>query len=269
MSITVMHRRRGTVVPIKMSIFDAFRGAPDPKPRKPKPCSCCGKVHGPQANAKNEDNSKTDNRNIKAHFKDKKDGDGDLDEDDLTMLRMKAENGSAQWQDILGETSYKSGGELRARWGQIKHRLDDFKKETYKTGTNDDKKNKSNNEGKKKENDTDKEAKARKKHEKELKQPEAREKKEEENAKTEDDGKANEKKEDAKPDNEDEKSKDKKSDGKASTFTAEQNDLKSWAEGYDKKKWHIVASKHYDKTGQRITPVQARKMVEGTFIRSH
>lgn len=39
--------------------------------------------------------------------------------------------------------------------------------------------------------------------------------------------------------------------------------MKTWAESYDKKKWRFLASKHYDKTGQRISPEQARKMAEG------
>ena len=38
--------------------------------------------------------------------------------------------------------------------------------------------------------------------------------------------------------------------------------MKSWADGFDKKKWIAVASKHFDKTGERITPEQARKMAE-------
>ncbi len=39
--------------------------------------------------------------------------------------------------------------------------------------------------------------------------------------------------------------------------------VKAWAEGYDKKKWQMMASKHFDKTGERITPDQARNMAEG------
>ena len=38
--------------------------------------------------------------------------------------------------------------------------------------------------------------------------------------------------------------------------------MKSWANGFDKKKWIAVASKHFDKTGERITPEQARKTAE-------
>jgi len=39
--------------------------------------------------------------------------------------------------------------------------------------------------------------------------------------------------------------------------------VKALADGYDKKKWQMVASKHYDKTGQRITASQAKAMAEG------
>ena len=40
MSLKVMHTRRdGTAVPVKVSIWDAFKGVPDPKPSKPKPVS--------------------------------------------------------------------------------------------------------------------------------------------------------------------------------------------------------------------------------------
>jgi len=30
----------------------------------------------------------------------------------------------------------------------------------------------------------------------------------------------------------------------------------------DKQKWIVAASKHFDRTGQRITPAQAQKMAE-------
>jgi len=34
--------------------------------------------------------------------------------------------------------------------------------------------------------------------------------------------------------------------------------------GIDKKKWEKAASKHFDRTGQRITPEQARRMADDT-----
>lgn len=40
MSLKVIHTKPdGTKVPIKVSIWEAFRGVPDPKPPKPKPVS--------------------------------------------------------------------------------------------------------------------------------------------------------------------------------------------------------------------------------------
>lgn len=40
MSLKVIHTKRdGTQVPIKVSIWDAFKGVPDRKPPKPKPVS--------------------------------------------------------------------------------------------------------------------------------------------------------------------------------------------------------------------------------------
>jgi hypothetical protein len=50
-----------------------------------------------------------------------------------------------------------------------------------------------------------------------------------------------------------------KADGKKSQGSG---DMKAWADGFDRKKWIAVASKHYDKTGQRISPEMAREMAE-------
>lgn len=55
----------------------------------------------------------------------------------------------------------------------------------------------------------------------------------------------------------------KDKESKAKTSKAEPTDLKTWANDYDKKKWQMIASKHYDKTGERITPAHARKVAEG------
>jgi hypothetical protein len=40
------------------------------------------------------------------------------------------------------------------------------------------------------------------------------------------------------------------------------NDIKALADGYEKKKWQAIASKHFDKSGHRITAEEARKMAE-------
>ena len=50
-----------------------------------------------------------------------------------------------------------------------------------------------------------------------------------------------------------------KSDGKK----AADSELKAYAEAYDKKKWLAIASKHFDKTGQRISAERAKKLAEG------
>lgn len=39
--------------------------------------------------------------------------------------------------------------------------------------------------------------------------------------------------------------------------------MKAFADGYDRKKWLLAASKHYDKTGERITAAQAKAMADG------
>lgn len=88
--------------------------------------------------------------------------------DDEIMLRMKAENASAQWKDILAATSYTDLKELKARWSEIKGKLPEFKKEME-----------GKDESSKKAKDSDKEAIAAKKREEGLKRKqELKEKKE-------------------------------------------------------------------------------------------
>ncbi|RMD43322.1 hypothetical protein DV735_g1873, partial [Chaetothyriales sp. CBS 134920] len=56
----------------------------------------------------------------------------------------------------------------------------------------------------------------------------------------------------------------KNKDEKASAATPSSgSNVKSLADKYDKQKWMVIASRHFDKTGQRITPEQARKLAEG------
>ena len=50
---------------------------------------------------------------------------------------------------------------------------------------------------------------------------------------------------------------------KATESKSNDTAVKAWADRYDKQKWVAMASKHFDKTGQRITPEQARKLAEG------
>lgn len=54
-----------------------------------------------------------------------------------------------------------------------------------------------------------------------------------------------------------------KQDGESDGKKAATNELKEWAAGYDNKKWLALASKHYDRTGQRISVEQAKKMALG------
>ncbi|EXJ81978.1 hypothetical protein A1O1_08045 [Capronia coronata CBS 617.96] len=242
MSFTLYHSRKdGTIKPIKVSIFDAFRGVPDPKPRKRQPCSCCGKIHSPKAKsevtpeAKAED--KAAEKDGKATDGEKKD-DNDTEADDQIMLSMKAKDVTTPWKDILAATSYTDESELKARWRQVKDKLPDFKKEleAKSEGKGDEEKDKNNkNEAK----DPEREAKAAKNREEGLKRQQEKKDKAA--------GKAY---------------KNKKVESKSKT-TGETAGVKMWADSYDKKKWRLMASKHYDRTGQRISPEQARKMVEG------
>lgn len=126
-------------------------------------CPCCGKTHAPKLNAaataaetKAEDTDK--DAKAKDGEAEKKDDKNAKAADDQIMLRMKAENASAQWKDILEATSYTSMDELKARWREIKNQLVDFKKELE-----------GEKESEEKAKAPDKEAKAARNHEKGLK----------------------------------------------------------------------------------------------------
>ncbi|KAL2405895.1 hypothetical protein ABEF95_009767 [Exophiala dermatitidis] len=219
MSLTFYHRRKdGTIKPVKMSIFDAFR-IPETRSRR-QPCPCCGKRHDP----KHTPEASPKPAEVKEEAK--KD-DNAKEADDEIMLRMKAENASAQWKDILAATSYTDLKELKARWSEIKAKLPEFKKEMEEQ--------KGKDESSKKAKDSDKEAIAAKKREEGLKRTqELKEKKEAEEKAKEDKRKA------------------------GNEFT----DIQMWNDSYERRKWKLLASKHYDKTGERISAEQARKMVE-------
>ncbi|OAL19696.1 hypothetical protein AYO20_11600 [Fonsecaea nubica] len=255
MSFTVWYTKPdGRQVPIKMSIWDAMKGVPDPKPRKPKTCSCCGKAHVKDRGKEDskcedkKDAKDTDNNgksgNADTPSKDKKD-DSELTEDDRTLLRMKGENPQAQWKEILAvTTNFKNVGELKARWKHISHRPEADDKNTSSEG--------------KKETAPDKEEKAKRNREEGL-----RRKAEKEAAKAkkeEEEKKAEEQKQDSTES--DKKDDDTKADEKAKKPGSSPHSLKAWADNYDKKKWQILASKHYDRTGERITAAQARKLAE-------
>ncbi|KAJ9495336.1 hypothetical protein H2202_009123 [Exophiala xenobiotica] len=208
MSFTIWHTKAdGTLKPIRMSILDAFRGVPDPKPKKSVVCPCCGKAHNPRPDKKH--GSKAEERTDAEKA------------DDETILRMKEENHQAQWKDILEQTTtFKDQHQVKARYKElIGHKQDEGKDDS-----NDGSK------GKKK----DKDAKNREEGLKRAKGGQGQQ------------SEASEKKK-----------------GKGKQDKSDSNVVKAWAESYDNKKWLTLASKHYDKTGQRITPEQARQMAEG------
>ncbi len=144
MSLTLYHTKAdGTQVPMKVSIWDAFKGVPNRKPREPKPvdvgveaqlvceqmltlqCLCCGKTHclKPKPDAKygkktNDKRGGKDNGTAK--------NDDNLTDDDRIILRMKGENIETKWGDILAVTSSWSNVEdIKDRFREIRHRLED------------------------------------------------------------------------------------------------------------------------------------------------
>ncbi|KAK4949652.1 hypothetical protein LTR10_011493 [Elasticomyces elasticus] len=249
MSFTLYHTKRdGSKEAIKMSIFDAFRGVPDPKPRKPKErmCPCCGKPHTSKTEVTG--GKKDKGKDAKGKEKAKPEGKDGEETDDQIILRMKAANPEEQWETILKATKgFKTNKDIKARFNEIKDQKSAVKE-----------KSKDSEEGNKNGQDDDKAAKkAKNKEEGMKKQAEAKAKKEaQENAKAGETG------EDAKTDNKEHKSQ-KKSANKGKDSGDDTNAFKVWANEYDKKKWQTLASKHYDRTGERITADEARKMAEG------
>jgi hypothetical protein len=198
---------------------------------------------------------------------------------------MKAENGAAQWKDILDATSYTDVEELKARWREIKDKLPDIKKDMEAKKDHGGKKDKSSNSNsnhnsnKSKARDPDREARVAKAREEGLKrQQEAREKREaaamagrnkvclyqprsviptlaslslSHQTMAYADGFFTD-------------YFDFQEQAKAITRTRrEPGEMRVWADSYDKKKWKLLASRHFDMTGQRITPEEARKMMQG------
>ncbi|OAP60979.1 hypothetical protein AYL99_05983 [Fonsecaea erecta] len=258
MSFTMWYTKPdGRKIPIRMSIWDAMKGVPDPKPRKPKPCSCCGKAHAKdmckedgKGEEKKDDHDRDKNKSGHENTKGKdKNVDSDLTEDDRIILRMKGENPEAQWKDILAQTKhFNHVGELKSRWKHISHRLE----AGNRNHIDEDKKDK----------DVERKERIKRYREEGLKRKAEREaaqaRKEEEEKKkveeqTDDSTKSDEKHNNNKPTT---------PNGNAQKPGSSPHSLKEWADTYDKKKWQIMASKHYDKTGERITPAQARKLAE-------
>ncbi|EXJ59155.1 hypothetical protein A1O7_06586 [Cladophialophora yegresii CBS 114405] len=238
MSLKIIHTKAdGTKVPLKVSIWDAFKGVPDRKPRKtpPRKCPCCGKVHCATPKPSTKDGPKAkDSDKAKANNAGKKDDDG-LTDDDRIILRMKGTDPSASWKDIMAATStFKHLGEVKARFRDIKHHLDEQSKDV----SDGNKKN-----GK----TTAKEEIARLRKEEGLRRKAEKEaaREAESKAKKEEEEKAKE--EAAKKEDDEKKS--------AKTGKARKD--------HDKNKGVALAAKHFDKTGIRITPREALKLAEG------
>ena len=130
MGFTLIHRKDGKEIPIKMSIWDAFHGAPNPRPRKPTPvrcsaacvpqeatnwlwvlsmltsdlqCKCCGKTHAPKRvnnDAKKFDGKKGDGDDCKTNSYSTSPAVDWTPEDDAKMLAIKAAKPDAPWTDI-------------------------------------------------------------------------------------------------------------------------------------------------------------------------
>lgn len=167
----------------------------------------------------------------------KKEDDNGLTDDDRIILRMKGVDASASWAEILAATSgFKHVGEIKNRFKEIKHYLDDDNKKDSKAG-------------KAKEKNTDREELARMRREEGLKKAaekraarEAGEKARKEEAE----------KEDAKA----------KEDEEKKTTKSGKGNLKKWAEEYDKNKGVVLAARHFDETGIRISAKEALAMLD-------
>ncbi|KIW67748.1 hypothetical protein PV04_06979 [Phialophora macrospora] len=231
MSLKIIHTRPdGTKVPLKVSIWDAFKGVPDRKPRKiaPVKCPCCGKVHCGMPKQNTSDGAKAaDDGKTKVKDHGKKD-DNDLADDDRIILRMKGEDPSASWKDIMAATStFKHPGEVKARFRDIKHHLDEESEKKDKITAKEEIARRRKEEGLRRKAEKDAEAK---KQEEEKKA--AEEKAKEEAAK-------------------------KENEEKKSTTTGKGK------KGHQKNRGIALAAKHFDKTGVRITPREALKLAEG------
>ncbi|OCT52197.1 hypothetical protein CLCR_08980 [Cladophialophora carrionii] len=229
MSLKIIHTRSdGTKVPLKVSIWDAFKGVPD--------------------RTKDEVKSK-DNNNAKG-----KNGggkhDAGLTDDDRIILRMKGNDPAASWKDIMAATStFKHPGEVKARFRDIKHHLDEESKEVSD-------RNKKNGKATAKEEIARlrKEEGLRRKAEKEAaREAESKAKKgEEEKAKEEAAKKVR-------------RSRDwtSISFGRTELTTMQEDETGKARRSHDKSRGIALAAKHFDRTGVRITPREALKLAEG------
>jgi hypothetical protein len=78
----------------------------------------------PKQDAKDGAKAKADDK-ARTKYHGKKDDDG-LTADDRIILRMKGEDPSASWKDIMAATTtFKQPGEVKARFRDIKHHMDE------------------------------------------------------------------------------------------------------------------------------------------------
>ena len=125
MSFTIMRtKKNGDQVPIRMSIWDAFKGVPVPKLKVHKvsqlcrlslfridtsQCNCCGKVHKPNNEKITGSSDGKDGRpaTAKSFF---------TAEEDAKLIEMKKANKS--WKDIMAEVK-RPKHELSARFKEL------------------------------------------------------------------------------------------------------------------------------------------------------
>lgn len=160
-----------------------------------------------------------------------------MTDDDRIILRMKGVDASASWADILAATSgFKHVGEVKNRFKEIKHHLDDNNKKDSKAG-------------KTKEKNTDREQLARMRREEGLKK--AAEKRA-----------AREAEEKVRREEAEKTAAQAKEDEGKKTAKSGKGDLKKWAEEYDKNKGVVLAARHFDETGVRISAKEALAMLD-------
>lgn len=78
-------------------------------------------------------------------------------------------------------------------------------------------------------------------------------------AKQDNDGKGGKKK---KGKGKGDESSDNKSDNTKTSSKRANDDIKAWADKYEEMKWTAVAAKHYDKTAERLSPEELKRMAE-------
>lgn len=198
-----------------------------------------------------------------------KKNDDALTEDDQIMIRMKEENASRPWQEIIDATSFTDVGLAKARWKEIEPKKDQPAATEKEPDKNESKKSKKD---KKKHQDAGQSERINKDREEGLKRQ--AELKAAANATCSEENQAAAKVDKVRIGGRSpgsdiyrltrDQDKPVVESTTVTTTTTTTNDLKDQADKYDRKKWQAMASKHYDKTGTRITATQAQKLAEGS-----